>query len=291
MVTRPVVVGVDGSGESMRAVEWAAMEAKRHGTVLRIVSAPVMPPRMRAVDMVSQSVASELQAMSAHALSEAVARAEEVTTGLRIDTDLLAGAPAIMVTDSGAGALMLVVGARGAGGFAAMLLGSVSRYAAMHARCPVAVVREGTSAVISEVAVGIRDTHDTAAPLAFAFEEAALRGATLVAIHSLPSVPGGPWASKATGRAVDGAEDASAQASRDLADALGAWQDKYPDVPVRLDVVRGHPAKTLASYSARADLVVIGRRGGPVTGPAIGAIQHAVLHHAHGPVAVVPSER
>jgi len=291
MATRPVVVGVDGSDESMRAVEWAALEAKRHGTALRIVSAPAMPPRMHALDMTPQAVASELRAMSARALGEAVARAEEVTTGLRIDTDLLAGAPAIAVTDSGAGALMLVVGARGAGGFAAMLLGSVSRYSAMHARCPVAVVREGTSAVISEVAVGIRDTHDTAAPLAFAFEEAALRGATLVAIHSLPSVPASPWTSKATGRAAAGAESASAQASRDLADALGAWQDKYPDVPVRLDVVRGHPAKTLASYSARADLVVIGRRGGPVTGPAIGAIQHAVLHHAHGPVAVVPSER
>jgi len=294
MGTRPVVVGVDGSGDSMRAVEWAAMEAKRHGTALRIVSAPTMPPRMHAADMSPETVADALRAMSAHALGEAVARAEEVTTGLLIDTDLLAGVPAIGVTNSGAGALMLVVGARGAGGFAAMLLGSVSRYAAMHAQCPVAVVREGTSAVIREVAVGIRDTHDASAPLAFAFEEAALRGATLVAVHScgsLLSVPGGPWTSQPAGRAAAGAEGVSQEARHDLAEALGTWQDKYPDVPVRLDVVHGHPAKTLASYSARADLVVIGRRGGPVTGPAIGAIQHAVLHHAHGPVAVVPSER
>jgi len=291
MTTRPVVVGVDGSAESLRAVEWAAMEAKRHGTALRIVSAPAMPPRMHAPDMARQAVAGELRAMSAHALGEAVTRAEEVTTGLLIDTDLLAGRPAIGVTDSGAGALMLVMGARGAGGFAAMLLGSVSRYSAMHALCPVVVVRDATSAVIREVAVGIRDAHDTTAPLAFAFEEAALRGATLVAVHSLPSAPDSPWPSKATGRPTADAQDASAGAAQDLADALGTWQDKYPDVPVRLDVVQGHPAKTLASYSARADLVVIGRRGGPVTGPAIGAIQHAVLHHAHGPVAVVPSER
>jgi len=294
MTTRPVVVGVDGSDESMRAVEWAALEAKRHGTALRIVSAPVMPPRMRALDRSPGTVADALRAMSSHALGEAVTRAEEVTTGLAIDTELLAGAAAIGVTESGAGALMLVVGARGAGGFAAMLLGSVSRYAAMHARCPVAVVREATSAVIREVAVGIRDAHDTTAPLAFAFEEAALRGATLVAVHScgsLLSAPGGPWTGKPAGRAAAGGEDVSEEARQDLAEALRTWQDKYPDVPVRLDVVHGHPAKTLASYSARADLVVIGRRGGPVTGPAIGAIQHAVLHHAHGPVAVVPSER
>ena len=46
MTTRPVVVGVDGSEESLRAVEWAAREAHRHGAPLRLVSAPAVPPRM-----------------------------------------------------------------------------------------------------------------------------------------------------------------------------------------------------------------------------------------------------
>jgi nucleotide-binding universal stress UspA family protein len=293
MATMPIVVGVDGSEESMRAVEWAAVEAVRHEAPLRIVSAPAMPPRMRARDIAPQAVANALRGMSARALAEAITRSAEVTTGLLIDTDLLAGPPAVAVTGSAAGALMLVVGARGAGGFAAMLLGSVSRYSAMHASCPVVVVREGTSAVTREVAVGIRDPHDTTATLAFAFEEAALRDAVLVAVHScywLPSAPYGPWASEATVRAAADAEQVSAEACRDLADALERWQDKYPGVQVRLDVVHGHPARMLASYSARADLVVIGRHGGPVTGPVIGAVQHAVLHHARGPVAVVPSE-
>jgi nucleotide-binding universal stress UspA family protein len=142
------------------------------------------------------------------------------------------------------------------------------------------------------VVVGIHDPHDTAATLAFAFEEAALRGATLVAVHSwywFPSALGGLEAEEAAGRGADHTR-ISAEANRHLADVLGRWQDKYPGVAVRLDVVRGHPASVLASYSARADLVVIGRRGGPVTGPAVGAIQHGVLHHARGPVAVVPAE-
>jgi nucleotide-binding universal stress UspA family protein len=248
MATRPIVVGVDGSEESLLAAEWAATEAARHRAPLRIVSAAAMPARMRVHDAAPRTVSNALRGMCARAIGEAITRSEEMASKLVIGADVLGGPPATAVTDSGAGALMLVVGARGAGGFAALLLGSVSRYAAM------------------------RDPHDTAGPLAFAFEEAALRGATLVAVHScnFDQIP--------------------AEASRNLGDALTVWREKYPAVPVALDVVRGHPASVLASYSARADLVVIGRRGGPVTGPAVGAVQHAVLHHAHGPVAVVPAE-
>lgn len=57
------------------------------------------------------------------------------------------------------------------------------------------------------------------------------------------------------------------------------------DVRVRHDVIHGHPARVLANYSARADLVVIGRHGDP----GIGSVQHALLDHARGPVAVIPS--
>lgn len=71
---------------------------------------------------------------------------------------------------------------------------------------------------------------------------------------------------------------------RGLAAALAGWQEKYPGVPVRQDVIRGHPGRVLADYSARADLVVIGRhdRSG------VGSIQHALLDRACGRVAVVP---
>lgn len=291
MAIMPVVVAVDGSEESMRAVQWAAREAAWHGTSLRIVSAAAVPPCMGLPGAVPPTVAGALREISARALGEAVTRATEVTNGLIIGTELLAGAPPVAVAASGAGARMLVVGARGAGGFAAMLLGSVSRYAAMHAQCPVVVVREKTCAVTREVAVGIRDPHDNTATLAFAFEEAAQRDATLVAVHSwhwLPSPRGGHGITTEPGWPDPG--QISAEASANLADGLARWQDKYPGVPVRMEVVRGHPASILASYSVRADLVVVGRRGGPVTGPAVGAVQHAVLNHARGPVAIVPSE-
>jgi nucleotide-binding universal stress UspA family protein len=290
MATRPVVVGVDGSEESLRAVEWAAREASRHGAPLRIVSAPAMPPRMYASDAPPPAVAKVLGGVPRRALGEAITRAGEVAPGLLIDADLLTGAPALAVTGSGSGALMLVVGARGAGGFAAMALGSVSRYAAMHAACPVVAVREETSVVHREVVVGIRDPHDTTATLAFAFEEAALRGATLVAVHAwywFPSAFSASGAEKTPGSAAD-LRKVSAYASRNLTETLREWREKYPGVPVREDLVRGHPARVLASYTARSDLVVIGRYNGHDTGPAVGAVQHGVLSHAHGPVAVVP---
>jgi nucleotide-binding universal stress UspA family protein len=85
-------------------------------------------------------------------------------------------------------------------------------------------------------------------------------------------------------------EQVTAEVGRGLTAGLQEWQDKYPSVRVRHDVIHGHPARVLASYSARADLVVLGRHDGSGgVGAGIGTIQHAVLDHARGPVAVVPS--
>jgi nucleotide-binding universal stress UspA family protein len=308
MVTRPIVVGVDGSEEAMQAVEWAAMEAKRHSSPLRIVSAPTVVPRIHAYHTAAESVTVALRGVSARALEAAVTRSEEVAPCLRVTTDLLSGPPALAVAGSGSDASMLVVGARGAGGFAAMILGSVSRYAAIHAPCPVVVVRQETMAVHREIAVGVRDPQDATETLAFAFEEAAVRGADLVTVHAwfwFPSaltLPPEPSATSQGARLRADPDQISAEATRALTAALDQWRDKYPKVRVRPDVIRGHPGRVLASYSARADLVVLGRHGsspaparagagsaGPSTaGPSLGATLHAVLDHAHGPVAIVP---
>ena len=286
MATKPVIVGVDGSEQSLLAVEWAAQQARRHSSPLRIVSAPDVMPRMHAYHASPAEIAAALRGVAARALAAAITRCDEVAPGLPVDTCLLSGPPAVAVAETGSDASMLVVGARGAGGFAAMMLGSVSRYVAAWAPCPVAVVREESSAVHREVAVGVRDPQNATGALAFAFEEAALRGADLVAVHTwywLPSGQAGALRPADPGRFA-------AEATRQLAAALKDWQDKYPDVRVSRDVIRGHPARVLASLSARTDLVVLGRHGHPAgPGPGIGSIQHAVLDHAHGPVAVVPS--
>jgi hypothetical protein len=144
----------------------------------------------------------------------------------------------------------------------------------------VVVVREDTTAVQREVAVGIRDPEDAEGALAFAFEEAALRGADLLVVHA--------WAWLLPGlRAKADPEVMSAAAREQLEDMLSCWQEKYPVVKVIPDVVHAHPARVLASLSARADLVVIGKH--TVPGPTVGSIQNVVLSHAHGAVAVVPA--
>ena len=290
MATKPIVAGTDGSEESLRAVDWAAREATLRGAPLRIVSAATLLPRMvpRAGSAEYDDVTDVLVKDRDRALAAAAERAAKTAPGLLIDTDQLTGAPAEAVTESGAGALMLVVGSRGRGAFTAMVLGSVSRYAATHASCPVVVVRDATTATHRQVGIGIADLDHCTDSLTFAFEEASLRQASLLAIHA--------WQAPQTdiSRAGDeftaaGPHALEAEAARQLEGLLNEWREKYPDVPVSQDVVHGHPGRALVGLSARADLVVIGKHAHPTGRQGPGSVRHALLNHAHGPVAVVPS--
>lgn len=285
-----VVVGTDGSDQSFHAVEWAAREAVMRDAALRIVSVPMLPPRMswrHVPEGTPGTVADTIVKSCEHALAEAAGRAAETEPGLAVETALLPGPSASALIDAAAGASMLVVGSRGGGGFAALVLGSVSRYVATRADCPVVVVREETMAVHREVVVGVRDLDQPAA-IGFAFQEAALRKARLRAVHGwqwfLPEM-------RLTGTERPGADaDAvTAEVSEWLTGLLGFWREKYPEVEVSEDVVHAPPARVLAVSSARADLIVLGRATSDDSAhPGTNAVTHAVLHHAHGPVAIVP---
>ena len=278
MLTKPVIAGTDGSRESVRAVEWAAREATTHGTSLRIVAVPALPPRMSPNPATRETVAGMIEHAMTRALAEAAARAAECEPELAIETQLLAGSPATALVDCAGDAAMLVVGSRGAGGFSAMILGSVSRYVATHASCPVVVAREETMAAHREVVAGVRDPAQSAAALGFAFDEAALRKARLVAVHA--------WSPAFLGGGGTQAEEEDRMET-----LLAPWREKYPDVEVSYEVVHAHPGRVLAGASARADLVVLGRHvPGEPHAPGVGSVTHSVLAHAHGPVASVPGE-
>jgi nucleotide-binding universal stress UspA family protein len=286
MASKPIVAGTDGSEESLRAVDWAAREAALRGAPLRIVATAGLLPRMRPHTSAGQyeTVTDVLVDDRDRALTLAAERAAKAAAGVLIDTDELNGPTAQAVTESGAGALMLVLGSRGTGAFTALLLGSVSRYAASHASSPVMVIRDEPPAPHGLVGVGVADTDSCRDALTFALEEASLRHAGLHAVHAWHAPQ-----SEIT-RAGPLPTESSAQAAADAATALAGVLDecraKYPDVPVTHEVVHGHPGRALVGLSARTDLVVIGRRPGE---PGPGSVRHALLNHAHGPVAVVPS--
>jgi nucleotide-binding universal stress UspA family protein len=286
MSAQPIVAATDGSEESLRAAEWAAREAALRDAPLRIVCAAALLPRMIGGHAMTgyDTVADSIREHRDLALAAAAERAAKAAPGLLIDTDQLDGAPAEAVTASGSGALMLVVGSRGMGAFAAMVLGSVSRYAAIHASCPVVVVREAAESGRKQVGIGIGDLENTAS-LTFAFEEAALRKASLIAIHSW-HLPESDVSRAGSIFSEPAAYVAETETAKRLEHLLDEWRAKYPDVPVSQDLVHGHPGRALAGLSARADLVVLGRRAAH-HGPA--SVMHAVLSHAHGPVVTVPS--
>lgn len=277
MATKPVIAGTDGSRESLRAVEWAAREAALRGTSLRIVAIPALPPRMTATPATPGTVADVIERSMSQALAAAAQQAAAQQPGLAIETQLLAGAPAEVLAGAARDACMVVLGSRGAGGFSALILGSVSRYVATHAPVPVVVAREETTAADREIVVGVRDPAQSEAVLEFGFGEAALRQARLLVVHARSSP-------------VPGHAEAPAEEAGRLEIAVTAWREKFPEVEARWEVVHAHPGRVLAGSSARADLVVLGRHapGGRARG--VGSVTHAVLSHAHGPVASVPGD-
>jgi nucleotide-binding universal stress UspA family protein len=138
-VTR-IVVGVDGSSEARAALEWAVEEARVRGAELDAVHVWTYPPLTYMTGLVPARVfpRDELAA-AARELLDAACDAVDVH-GVRLDRILEEGPPAAQLVEAAKGADLLVVGSRGHGGFAGLLLGSVSSYCVHHAPCPVVVV-------------------------------------------------------------------------------------------------------------------------------------------------------
>jgi nucleotide-binding universal stress UspA family protein len=138
-----IVVGVDGSVASNAALRWALDEARLCGVRLEAVHAfasPEVSTTSQALHLIETDFAPFRAAGAAlvdRALSEAGAAAEPV----EIERSVVEWPPAAALLDAAKEADLLVVGSRGRGGFAGLLLGSVSEQCAHHAPCPVVIVR------------------------------------------------------------------------------------------------------------------------------------------------------
>jgi nucleotide-binding universal stress UspA family protein len=141
---RLVVVGVDGSDCSRGALRFAADEAQMRGARLRIVCAWSVPAMAYAGFAPSIDRAIFRQA-AASVATDAANEAHEMAPDLEIDAMMPEGQPAAALLSAAEKADLLIVGSRGHGGFARLLLGSVSQQLAHHAPCPITIIHSTAS--------------------------------------------------------------------------------------------------------------------------------------------------
>ncbi|WP_405682448.1 universal stress protein [Streptomyces sp. NBC_00057] len=287
-----IVVGLDGSAESVAAAHWAAREALLRSAPLHLVHAeewfsPLSIPAAR----------SDLRRQWAQALlREASKELLEKHPQLDISTESFDGQPADSLASTTATAGMVVLGSRGLGTLRGFVLGSVGM-AVIHAmEQPVVLVRATEDALPHgqechldrDMVVGIDISRPCDALLAFAFDEASRRACTLRALHSWMAPP-----LAGSGSAYNPEVHAQIAQSMDtgLDAMLKPWRDMYPAVSLDAQVEVGHASEQILEAGSEAGLIVVGRRIRQSSlGAHIGPITHAILHHSTAPVAVVAHE-
>jgi nucleotide-binding universal stress UspA family protein len=281
---RSVVVGVDGSQESLHAVRWAAAEAARRRLPLRLVTAfDTVDDRIVGLPGVGSRYQEVLMDEARAHLEAAGAAATATEPGLVVDPHLVLGSPTDTLVAESRQADLMVVGDRGIGRITAMVGGSVAVGLVTHATCPVVVVRDAprAGAATAPVVLGVDGSKTSDAAIGFAFDAASMRRAPLVAVHSWGAPP-------ADARTAAFWDVLAADARELLAGRLAGWDEKYPDVHVDRVVSHSRPAHELLALSEQAQLVVVGSRGhGEFTGTLLGSVGNVLVHRASCPVAVV----
>ena len=273
-----ILAGYDGSPDAEQALRWAVREAAARDVVLTVCHSLVPAYPLSAA---AGSVNELARKAGERVLARGIQHAEELMGSSADVRPLLAGEPAAaaLCRRSG-GADVTVVGSRGLGGLAGMLLGSVSSQVAAHAPGRIVVVRGHWLPVATYVPGAILVGGDGSAAslpaVEFAFEEAALRDAPLVAVCALADAAG----------SIGGAR----QVEDTFENVLGRCEKENPDVIVHRRVTPGPPRGALLTTAAdvQAQLLVVGARGrGGLRGMTLGSVSYAAVHHAPCPVAVV----
>lgn len=297
-----VLVGYDGSEQSVQALHYAARAAQRLGSTLSVVNAYTVPvmiyPNMASYppepDDVARKAAAELLL-------------EEATHHLRgypgkIQLHAEHGDAAGVLVDLSAQARLAVVGARGRGGFLGRLLGSVSSALPVHAHCPTVVVprqyeigqgkggaRFAPVADDAPVVAGVDRSPRSRAVVAIAADAAHGRGAPLHLLMVMPAPEswGGMYSSMLPDQEL--IERQRVELTAALEETMAEVHTKFPELTVTCEVLLSDPATELVEQSAHAQLTVVGTRGhGRVASALLGSVSQSVLHRATGPVLVVP---
>jgi nucleotide-binding universal stress UspA family protein len=275
-----VVVGTDGSDNASAALRWAVEEAVLHDASLEAVLVWSLydqhhPDRSDRFDPDYGDAAAQ-ETLAAWV-------AETLGPDAKVSLRAVRGEPVRALVEASDAADLLVLGARGKGGFEGLLLGSVSERVAGFANRPVAVVRTTAPVRHGRVVTGIDGSARSLEALRWAAEEARARDADLEVVHAwrLPQMASPPVHAvlpdvstlEETGRAV---------LDHALADPALAG------VKAHAHLTFASPAKALLERAADATLLVVGTRGlGRVSAALLGSVSRQLLHHAPCPVVVI----
>ncbi|MDT4991147.1 MAG: hypothetical protein QOH97_1039 [Actinoplanes sp.] len=289
MAPKKIIIGYDGSADSLTAAQWALDEAARTQAPLEFFYASEWAPYVPSAAMTP--VASPwpdtgTEPAVIEMLEAALADAARTHPGVVAGRVAVQAFASFTLIKRSADAGLIVLGRSSRSAFAGMLLGSVSVAVSAHALCPVAVIRGSLpgpeSPPRSVVVVGMDDCAGSRLALDHAFEQAMRRGLELRVIRAWPPARDEITAS------VLGDPPAHAGAQTALTDLIAGWQEKYPAVRAYAEVVAGHPAETLQEASRTAQLLVVGAHGrGALRGMTLGSVSQHLLRHADCPVLVV----
>ena len=278
-----IVVGVDTSDNATRAALWAAREAEVRGLALHVVHALNLPA-VSAMPLEPPEYAARQHKYATELIDTVIGKIKDQHPEIVVTGEVSElSAPQTMVTLS-RDARLVVTGTRGHGGFAGLLLGSVSLKLAVHSHCPAVVVRgEEPGEPLNEVVLGV-EPDEQEAPIRYAFDAAVDYGAALRVVRAWQ--PAHPNAQSAIASEVT---ERHRREADEVAALLKGIRDEYPGVQVTTDIVRGNTVPALINEATGARLLVVGaRRERRPLSVGAGYVVQGLLSHSPTPVAVVP---